>query len=170
MPLFGPGNRKKRPQPSLELNSVSSSEEVKRPAFLKLKLLKLWTQRNQMIAKLASKKFLAVIVTAFIVSVGTYFGAAKETLESIALIAASFITGQGIADFGERGRQIVSAFSSRKVWVSIASTVLIAGMDYLGVDPGITKWVVAVVSPYLIGEGIADAGKAFRLPFIKSTI
>lgn len=114
-----------------------------------------------MIDKIKSKKFLAVILTAIIIGIGTELGVAKETLESFALLAASFFTGQGLADFGERGRIIVKAITSRKVWVSVAAGVLIAAMDYLGVDPSITKWVVAVAGPYLVAEGVADAGKAF---------
>ncbi len=114
-----------------------------------------------MIDKIKSKKFLAVIITALIISIGGYLGVAKETLESFAYLCVSFVSGQGLADFGERGRQIVRTFTSRKVWIGIASAVLIAGMDYLGVDPTITKWVVAVAGPYLVAEGVADAGKAF---------
>lgn len=120
-----------------------------------------------MFEKLKSKKFIAVILTAIIVGVGSQLGVDPETLSSIALVAASFITGQGIADFGERSvfgsiREKVSAFKSRKVLVALASGIVIAVMDYLGIDPGITKWVVAVSAPYLIGEGIADAGQAIN--------
>jgi hypothetical protein len=138
------------------------NREIKKPLFLRLKLLALYTQRHAMFEKLKSKKFLTVILTAIIVGAGNEFGVAKETLESLALVAASYITGQGLADIGERGRQVVKAITSRKVWVAVAGGVVIASMDYLGVDPGVTKWVLAVVSPYLIGEGLADAGKAIK--------
>lgn len=114
-----------------------------------------------MIEKLLSKKFLATIIGALIIAVGNQLGFAHETLESIAGIVISFVAGQGIADFGGRGRVIVKALFSRKVWIAALGAVMVTAFDYLGIDPTISKWVLAFVGPYLLAEGVADAGKAF---------
>jgi hypothetical protein len=49
----------------------------------------------------------------------------------------------------------VETLTSRKFWATIVAAVL----AYEGVDPA----VVAVIVGYVVGQGIADAGKAAAL-------
>lgn len=62
------------------------------------------------------------------------------------------------------GQILVRKLTSRKFWVSVATMVFLI-MVYLGADQKETTQIVAIIMAgataigYLLGEGLADAGK-----------
>lgn len=115
-------------------------------------------KKRLMIDKLKSRKFWALIITALLTTLGQQFGFSEETTQWLVGIGGAYIAGEGIADFGAKGREIAGKFASRKLWAYLAATLIVSVGDGLQLDPTITQWLSTLVMTYLVGQGVADAG------------
>lgn len=53
----------------------------------------------------------------------------------------------------------MSFFKSKKFWATVTAIAVAIGSNYLGLDESTVTNVVQVISVYVIGQGVADAGK-----------
>ena len=110
-----------------------------------------------MIEKLRSRKFITLIITTLISSIGREVGLTEEAVNWLIGVAGSYIVGQGIADIGRVKDQVVDRLRSVKLWVYVAYTLIVTIGDFLGLPIGIIEKVGAVVMTYLFSQGVADA-------------
>lgn len=54
----------------------------------------------------------------------------------------------------------MSKLKSRKLWAAVIGSVIVAAGPQFGITPDITQWLATIVTGYVIGQGIADAGQA----------
>ncbi len=50
-------------------------------------------------------------------------------------------------------------YQSKKFWATITGVAVAVGTNYLGLDEETITNIIQVLSVYVIGQGIADAGK-----------
>lgn len=110
---------------------------------------------NSLVEKLASRKLIAVLVASVITILGNELGLSEEVVFSILGITSAFILGQSIEDYKAPARRLAEKFRSRKWWVFVALTVATTVSEHLGIDPK----VIALLSTYFIGQGVADLGR-----------
>ena len=48
---------------------------------------------------------------------------------------------------------------SRKLWATILGSIIVTVGPELGLSPDVTQWIATIVTGYVIGQGIADAGQ-----------
>ena len=48
---------------------------------------------------------------------------------------------------------------SRKLWAAVIGAVIVSAGPQLGLTPDITQWIATIVTGYVVGQGIADAGQ-----------
>lgn len=58
--------------------------------------------------------------------------------------------------------EIMSKLKSRKLWAAIIGSVIVTAGDQFGLTPEMTQWIATIVTGYVIGQGIADAGQAAK--------
>jgi len=108
-----------------------------------------------MIQKFTSRKFLAVLISAFVVALGDQIGLGDREVQSVVTISTGFILGQGIEGITAPLRSLRDRLVSRKLWVYVGLTVLAAFTDEIGLDP----ILVDSLSAYFIGQGLSDFGR-----------
>ena len=47
---------------------------------------------------------------------------------------------------------------SRKLWAAVIGAVIVSAGPQLGLTPDITQSIATIVTGYVVGQGIADAG------------
>ena len=52
---------------------------------------------------------------------------------------------------------------SRKLWATIVGGILVTLGDAIGLSPDAAQWIVTLVTGYIVGQGIADAGAGIKL-------
>ena len=117
-----------------------------------------------MIQKLTSRKFLAVIISAFVVALGEQLGFAEREVQSVVTISTGFILGQGIEGITAPLRSLKDRLLSRKLWVYVGLTILAAFTNEIGLDPVL----VDSLATYFIGQGLSDFGRWRRSQGISS--
>jgi len=55
-------------------------------------------------------------------------------------------------------KAMIEKLKSRKLWAAIVGSIVIALGDQLGLDADTVQWVATILTGYVIGQGIADAG------------
>jgi uncharacterized membrane protein HdeD (DUF308 family) len=50
---------------------------------------------------------------------------------------------------------------SRKLWAAVIGTALITFGNQAGLTPEVSQWIATIVTGYVLGQGIADAGKKY---------
>jgi len=50
---------------------------------------------------------------------------------------------------------------SRKLWAAVVGTALITFGTQVGLTPEMSQWIATIITGYIVGQGIADAGKKF---------
>lgn len=50
---------------------------------------------------------------------------------------------------------------SRKLWAAVIGTTLITFGNQVGLTPEMSQWIATIITGYIVGQGIADAGKKF---------
>ena len=58
--------------------------------------------------------------------------------------------------------KMIDKLKSRKLWAAIVGSVILSFGDQLGLSPDVTQWIGTIVTGYIVGQGIADAGQGFR--------
>lgn len=53
---------------------------------------------------------------------------------------------------------MIEKFKSRKLWAAIVGAVVVSLGDQLGLAPETVQWVATILTGYIVGQGIADAG------------
>jgi hypothetical protein len=48
---------------------------------------------------------------------------------------------------------------SRKLWAAVIGTTLITFGNQVGLTPEMSQWIATIITGYIVGQGIADAGK-----------
>lgn len=99
-----------------------------------------------------------VVLTAILTTLGYTFGIPEVTIQWIIQIAAAFLIGQGVADFGVQGKQPRDYFDKKFIFTLISGVVL-AVANYFEVPEDLMKWLTHLMSGFLVTQGIADAGK-----------
>jgi hypothetical protein len=54
----------------------------------------------------------------------------------------------------------MNKLKSRKLWAAILGSIIVAAGPQLGLTPDVTQWLATIVTGYVVGQGIADAGQA----------
>jgi len=54
---------------------------------------------------------------------------------------------------------VADRLRSRKLWVAVVGAAVVALADQLGLDRAAAEQVVMLAAAYLIGQGVADAGR-----------
>lgn len=108
-----------------------------------------------MIQKLASRKLLALVVTALLVALGGELGIGDREMQSVVTVAGGFILGQSIEDFAAPIRSLKERLLSRKFLVYAGLTVLSAVSGEIGINPVLLD----TLSTYFVGQGVADFGR-----------
>lgn len=54
---------------------------------------------------------------------------------------------------------MIDKLKSRKLWAALIGTIIVTLGDHLGISPEMTQWVATIITGYVIGQGIADAGQ-----------
>lgn len=57
-----------------------------------------------------------------------------------------------------RKNDMIAKLKSRKLWAAVVGSVIVALGQQLGLSPDIIQWVGTIVTGYIVGQGIADAG------------
>jgi hypothetical protein len=57
---------------------------------------------------------------------------------------------------------MIDKLKSRKLWAAIVGSVILSFGDQLGLSPDVTQWIGTIVTGYIVGQGIADAGQGLR--------
>lgn len=57
---------------------------------------------------------------------------------------------------------MIDKLKSRKLWAAVVGSVIISFGDQLGLSPDVTQWIGTIVTGYIVGQGIADAGQGLR--------
>ena len=50
---------------------------------------------------------------------------------------------------------------SSKLWAAVIGTALITFGNQAGLTPEVSQWIATIVTGYVLGQGIADAGKKY---------
>lgn len=108
-----------------------------------------------MIQKLTSRKLLAVLISAFVVALGSQLGFGDREVQSVVTLSTGFILGQGIEGIAAPLRSLKERLISRKLWVYVGLTVLAAFTNEIGINP----LLVDSLATYFIGQGLSDFGK-----------
>lgn len=103
-----------------------------------------------------------MIATGLITTIGQSFGIPEVVISKLVEVAAAFLIGQGLADFGAQG--LIPAGhpaknQSSKFLAYVASTLIIAIGSYFSVEESMTTWLAHAVSAFLLGQGVADMGQ-----------
>lgn len=53
---------------------------------------------------------------------------------------------------------MIDKLKSRKLWAAVLGSVIVTLGSQLGLDPEVVQWVGTIVTGYVVGQGIADAG------------
>lgn len=53
---------------------------------------------------------------------------------------------------------MLEKLKSRKLWAAVVGSVVVALGDQLGLAPETVQWVATLLTGYVVGQGIADAG------------
>ena len=51
-------------------------------------------------------------------------------------------------------------YKSKKFWATVTGCLVAICGNYLGIDESTVKTVVGVIASFVVGQGIADVGKA----------
>lgn len=113
------------------------------------------THTHLMIQKLTSRKLLAVLISAFVVALGSQLGFGEREVQSVVILSTGFILGQGIEGIAAPLRSLKDRLMSRKLWVYVGLTVFSAFTDEIGINPALVDWLAT----YFIGQGLSDFGK-----------
>ena len=54
--------------------------------------------------------------------------------------------------------EMLKKLKSRKLLAAVVGTVIATVGEHLGLSPEVIQWVVTVLTGYIVGQGIADAG------------
>lgn len=57
---------------------------------------------------------------------------------------------------------MLEKLKSRKLWVAVLGAAVLTVGDHLGIDPALSTKIVALLSSYLLSQGIADAVAAVK--------
>ena len=57
-------------------------------------------------------------------------------------------------------KSMFQKLKSRKLWATIIGALIVSGGKEVGLTPDMTQWIATIVTGYVIGQGIADAGQA----------
>lgn len=55
-------------------------------------------------------------------------------------------------------KPMIKKFKSRKLWAAVVGTAIATLGHEIGLSPDMTQWAVTVITGYIVGQGIADAG------------
>ena len=58
-----------------------------------------------------------------------------------------------------KNKQMIDKLKSRKLWAAILGGVIVSLGDALGLTADATQWIVTIITGYIVGQGIADAGQ-----------
>lgn len=53
---------------------------------------------------------------------------------------------------------MIGKLKSRKLWAAVVGSALVAFGQQIGLSPDVIQWVGTIVTGYIVGQGIADAG------------
>ena len=53
---------------------------------------------------------------------------------------------------------MINKLKSRKLWAAVVGTVLATIGEQLGISLEVVQWVATIITGYIVGQGIADAG------------
>jgi len=53
---------------------------------------------------------------------------------------------------------MIAKLKSRKLWAAFAGVVITFFADTFGLSPASTGWIVTLLTGYIVGQGVADAG------------
>lgn len=112
--------------------------------------------------KFKSRKVRVFLITSLITTLGPLLGLPGNVVAWLVQIAAAFIGGQGIADFGSQGL-IPSGHKAKKESTKflayILSSLIVASGTYFDMPPEVAEWLTNIVTVFILGQGIADSGK-----------
>ena len=54
---------------------------------------------------------------------------------------------------------MIAKLKSRKLWATIIGSLIVTAGPEFGLSPDVTQWIATIVTGYVIGQGIADAGQ-----------
>lgn len=57
-----------------------------------------------------------------------------------------------------KDKTMIAKLKSRKLWAAILGAALLSLGDAVGLTPELTQGIVTIITGYIIGQGIADAG------------
>lgn len=55
-------------------------------------------------------------------------------------------------------KTMIEKLKSRKLWAAVIGSAIVALGGNLGLSPDVVQWVGTIVTGYIVGQGIADAG------------
>jgi hypothetical protein len=55
--------------------------------------------------------------------------------------------------------QMIDKLKSRKLWATIIGSLILTLGNEVGLSPDVTQWIATLITGYVIGQGIADAGQ-----------
>ncbi len=111
---------------------------------------------------LKSRKTRVFIITGIIGLIGQLVGLPTGVVGWLTQIAAGYIAGQAAADFGAQGA-IPSGHPAKKNSIKflayMVTSIIVAAGGYFEMPPEVLEWATNLVTVFLVGQGIADAGK-----------
>jgi hypothetical protein len=57
-------------------------------------------------------------------------------------------------------RSGMKKLKSRKLWAAILGSVVLAAGSEFGISPDAAQWIATIITGYVLGQGVADAGQA----------
>ncbi len=57
-----------------------------------------------------------------------------------------------------KDKTMIAKLKSRKLWAAILGAALLSLGNAVGLTPELTQGIVTIITGYIIGQGIADAG------------
>ena len=57
-----------------------------------------------------------------------------------------------------KNQAMLDKFKSRKLWAAVIGAAIVALGDQLGLAPDTVQWIGTIITGYVVGQGIADAG------------
>ena len=119
-------------------------------------------QRPRTRTNLASRKVKVGVLTMLLTAAGSYFKIDPELIHLVIQLGAVFIAGQSIADFGAQGT--IPSGSPDKAWgvkflVYMLTTCIVAAGTYFTLPPDLLQDLANIVSVFILGQGVADAGE-----------
>ena len=61
-----------------------------------------------------------------------------------------------------KDKNAMNKLKSRKLWAAIIGSIIVTAGDQLWLSPDVTQWIATIVTGYVIGQGLADAGQALK--------